>query len=201
MNELSHFDDEGASRMVDVGAKEVTKRAARASGLVRMAAETLALIRDKKLAKGDVLEVARLAGIMAAKRTADLIPLCHPLALESVSIGFEFPDERTVRIEATAEITAKTGVEMEALTAVSVAALTIYDMCKAVDRGIEIDAIRLEEKSGGRSGHFTREAYMMRGTGVSPVDHRRDAGATSTAARRAFLRAFRSTRRRNRARR
>ena len=157
MNELSHFDDDGASRMVDVGAKEVTHRVARASGLVRMAAETLALIRDKKLAKGDVLEVARLAGIMAAKRTADMIPLCHPLALESVSIGFEFPDERTVRIEATAEITAKTGVEMEALAAVSVAALTIYDMCKAVDRRIEINAIRLEEKSGGRSGHFTRD--------------------------------------------
>ena len=157
MNELSHFDDDGASRMVDVGAKEVTHRVARASGLVRMAAETLTLIRDKKLAKGDVLEVARLAGIMGAKRTADLIPLCHPLALESVSIRFEFPDERTVRIEATAEITAKTGVEMEALAAVSVAALTIYDMCKAVDRGIEINAIRLEEKSGGRSGHFTRD--------------------------------------------
>ena len=157
MNELSHFDDDGASRMVDVGAKEVTHRVARASGLVRMAAETLALIRDKKLAKGDVLEVARLAGIMGAKRTADMIPLCHPLALESVSIRFEFPDERTVRIEATAEITAKTGVEMEALAAVSVAALTIYDMCKAVDRGIEINAIRLEEKSGGRSGHFTRD--------------------------------------------
>ena len=143
--------------MVDVGDKEVTKRVARASGLVRMAAETLALVRDKKLAKGDVLEVARLAGIMASKRTADLIPLCHPLALESVSIGFEFPDEQTVRIEATAEITAKTGVEMEALTAVSVAALTIYDMCKAVDRGIVIDAIRLEEKSGGRSGNYSRE--------------------------------------------
>jgi len=158
MNQLSHFDDDGASRMVDVGEKEVTKRVARASGLVRMAAETLALIRDKKLAKGDVLEVARLAGIMAAKRTSDLIPLCHPLALESARIGFEFPDERTVRIEATAEITAKTGVEMEALTALCVAALTIYDMCKAVDRGIVIDAIRLEEKSGGRSGHFMREA-------------------------------------------
>ena len=157
MNELSHFDDDGASRMVDVGEKEVTHRVARASGLVRMAAETLTLIRDKKLAKGDVLEVARLAGIMAAKRTGDLIPLCHPLALESVSIGFEFPDERTVRIEATAQITAKTGVEMEALVAVSVAALAIYDMCKAVDRGIEIDAIRLEEKSGGRSGHYRRE--------------------------------------------
>lgn len=158
MNELSHFDDDGASHMVDVGAKQVTNRVARASGLVRMAAETLTLIRDKKLAKGDVLEVARLAGIMGSKRTADLIPLCHPLALESVSIGFNFPDERTVRIEATAEITAKTGIEMEALTAVSVAALTIYDMCKAVDRGIEIDAIRLEEKTGGRSGHYRREA-------------------------------------------
>ena len=143
--------------MVDVGEKQVTRRIARASGLVRMAAETLTLIRDKKLAKGDVLEVARLAGIMATKRTADLIPLCHPLALESVSIGFEFPDERTVRIEATTKITAKTGVEMEALTAESVAALTIYDMCKAVDRAMEIGTIRLEEKSGGRSGRFTRE--------------------------------------------
>ena len=157
MNELSHFDDDGASRMVDVGEKQVTRRIARASGLVRMAAETLTLIRDKKLAKGDALEVARLAGIMATKRTADLIPLCHPLALESVSIGFEFPDERTVRIEATTKITAKTGVEMEALTAESVAALTIYDMCKAVDRAMEIGTIRLEEKSGGRSGRFTRE--------------------------------------------
>jgi len=154
---LTHFDDSGASRMVDVGDKPVTRRVARASGRVRMQASTLALIRDRKLAKGDVLEVARLAGIMAAKRTGELIPLCHPLPLESVSVSFTFPDETTVAIEATAQVTAKTGVEMEALTAVSVAALTIYDMCKSVDRAMEIDGIRLEEKSGGRGGQFRRQ--------------------------------------------
>jgi cyclic pyranopterin phosphate synthase len=121
-----------------------------------MAAETLALIRDKKAAKGDVLEVARLAGIMAAKRTADLIPLCHPLPIESVTIEFKYHDEKTLGIEAVAQIEAKTGVEMEALTAASVAALTIYDMCKSVDRGMTIDRIQLEEKSGGRSGHWKR---------------------------------------------
>jgi cyclic pyranopterin phosphate synthase len=156
MNELSHFDESGASRMVDVGGKPVSRRLARASGLVRMAAETLALIRDKKAAKGDVLEVARLAGIMAAKRTAELIPLCHPLPLESVAIDFTFADERTLGIEATVEVEAKTGVEMEALTAVSVAALTVYDMCKSVDRGIALERVQLEEKSGGRSGHWQR---------------------------------------------
>lgn len=158
MSELSHFDSTGASRMVDVGDKQATRRVARASGLVRMAAETLALIRDKRAAKGDVLEVARLAGIMATKRTADLIPLCHPLQLESVTIDFTFLDERTLRIEATVQVEAKTGVEMEALAAVSVAALTVYDMCKAVDRGIAIERIQLEEKSGGRSGHWQRDA-------------------------------------------
>src|SRR5215831_1223690 len=125
MSDLTHFDEKGASRMVDVGDKQVTRRVARASGVVRMAAETLTLIRDKKAAKGDVLEVARLAGIMATKRTADLIPLCHPLPVESVKIDFTFPDERTLCIEATIQIEAKTGVEMEALTAVSVAALTV----------------------------------------------------------------------------
>ena len=156
MSELTHFDSSGASRMVDVGGKQVTRRIARASGLVRMAAETLALIRDKRAAKGDVLEVARLAGIMATKRTADLIPLCHPLQLESATIDFAFVDERTLRIEATVHVEAKTGIEMEALTAVSVAALTVYDMCKSVDRGITIDQIQLEEKSGGRSGTWTR---------------------------------------------
>jgi len=158
MDKLSHFDESGASRMVDVGDKQVARRVARASGLVRMAAETLTLIRDKKAAKGDVLEVARLAGIMATKRTADLIPLCHPLQLESVTIDFELLDERTLRIEATVQVEAKTGVEMEALTAVSVAALTVYDMCKAVDRGTTIERIQLEEKSGGRSGHWHRDA-------------------------------------------
>jgi cyclic pyranopterin phosphate synthase len=158
MHELSHFDPSGASRMVDVGDKAVTRRTARASGQVRMAAETLALVRDKRAAKGDVLEVARLAGIMAAKRTADLIPLCHPLPLESVTIDFTFVDEQTLRIEATVQVESKTGVEMEALTAVSVAALTVYDMCKRVDRGMSIQRIQLEEKSGGRSGHWQRDA-------------------------------------------
>jgi cyclic pyranopterin monophosphate synthase len=156
MTDLSHIDERGQSRMVDVGGKPVGERIARASGLVRMAPDTLALIRDRKLAKGDVLEVARLAGIMAAKRTAELIPLCHPLPLDAVTIDFDFPDESTVRITAEARVTARTGVEMEALTAVSVAALTIYDMCKGIDRGMTIAEIRLEEKSGGRSGHWQR---------------------------------------------
>ena len=154
---LTHFDDTGDSRMVDVGDKTVTRREARARGFVNMGAETLRLIRDRQLAKGDVLAVAQLAGIMAAKRTGELIPLCHPLPLESVSITFDFPDDRTVQIDATAAVTAKTGVEMEALTAVSVAALTIYDMCKSADRAMTIERISLEEKSGGRSGHFRRK--------------------------------------------
>ena len=154
---LTHFDDSGASRMVDVGEKAVTARTARASGRVVMQPETLRRIKDRGFAKGDVLEVARLAGIMAAKRTGDLIPLCHPLPLDGVTVSFAFPDEQTVTIETEVRVTAKTGVEMEALTAVSVAALTIYDMCKAIDRGIVISEIRLEEKSGGRSGHFVRE--------------------------------------------
>jgi cyclic pyranopterin phosphate synthase len=158
MQKLSHFDESGASRMVDVGQKAVSRRLARASALVRMAAETVSLIRDKKAAKGDVLEVARLAGIMAAKRTAELIPLCHPLPLESVAIDFTFVDDRTLRIEAIVHVDAKTGVEMEALTAVSIAALTVYDMCKSVDRGMSIERVGLEEKSGGRSGHWRRDA-------------------------------------------
>jgi cyclic pyranopterin monophosphate synthase len=157
MSELSHFDAHGASRMVDVGAKAVTERTARASGFVRMAATTLRHIRDKSLAKGDVLEVARLAGIMAAKRTDELIPLCHSLPLDGATIEYSFPDETSVRIEATVKVTARTGVEMEALTAVSVAALTIYDMCKAVDRAMVIAEVALEEKTGGRSGHFKRK--------------------------------------------
>lgn len=155
-NPFTHFDDQGASRMVDVSDKPVTPRVARASGLIRMSAETQQLIRDRRLAKGDVLEVARLAGIMAAKRTADLIPLCHPLSLDSILISFEFPDDTTVRVETVVSVTAKTGVEMEALTAASVAALTVYDMCKGVDRGLVIERIQLEEKQGGRSGHFRR---------------------------------------------
>jgi cyclic pyranopterin phosphate synthase len=157
MGELSHFDDQGASRMVDVSGKSVTSRTARASGLVRMAPATLSLIRDRRLAKGDVFEVARLAGILAAKRTGELIPLCHPLGLDSVELTFAAVDPGTVRIEATVKVEARTGVEMEALTAVSVAALTVYDMCKAVDRRMVIDQVQLEEKAGGRSGRFLRD--------------------------------------------
>jgi cyclic pyranopterin phosphate synthase len=157
MSTLSHFDESGASRMVDVGGKAETNRTARASALVRMQPATLALIRDKQLAKGDVLEVARLAGIMAAKKTADLIPLCHPLPLTSVKLEFTFPSEDALRVEATVAVFARTGVEMEALTAVSVAALTVYDMCKAADRAMTIESVRLEEKDGGRSGHFVRD--------------------------------------------
>jgi cyclic pyranopterin phosphate synthase len=156
MADLTHFDDHGASRMVDVGEKAVTTRVARAEGRITMKPETLMRIRDRGFAKGDVLEVARLAGIMAAKKTADLIPLCHPLPLDAVTLAFDFPDRQSVWIEATVKVTARTGVEMEALTAVSVAALTIYDMCKAVDRGMAIEAVRLVEKSGGRSGHWAR---------------------------------------------
>jgi cyclic pyranopterin monophosphate synthase len=157
MSPLSHFNEAGASRMVDVGAKETTHRNARAAGLVTMQPETLRLIVDRKLAKGDVFEVARLAGIMAAKRTSDLIPLCHPLGLDAAEVDFEVVDERTIRIEARTRVHGRTGVEMEALTAVSVAALTIYDMCKAVDRGMTIGPMHLVEKSGGKSGHYVRE--------------------------------------------
>ena len=157
MGELSHFDADGASRMVDVGDKPVSRRLARASAAVRMAPETLALILERKTEKGDVLEVARLAGIMAAKRTADLIPLCHPLTIDAVTVDFTSPDRQTLVIGGTVAVEAKTGVEMEALTVVSVAALTVYDMCKSVDRGITIENIQLEEKSGGRSGHWLRD--------------------------------------------
>jgi cyclic pyranopterin phosphate synthase len=156
MSQLSHFDETGASRMVDVGGKTVTERRARAVAFITMAPQTLELIRDRKLTKGDVFEVSRLAGIMAAKRTADLIPLCHPLALDAVEVSFEPVDERTVKIEATASNQARTGVEMEALCAVSVAALTVYDMCKAADRAMTIGPIGLVEKSGGKSGEFQR---------------------------------------------
>ena len=154
---LTHFDESGAARMVDVGDKPETQRVATASAVVRMAADTLALVRNRALAKGDVLEVARLAGIMGAKKTADLIPLCHPLPLTSVKLDFAFDDDTSVRISATAKVSSRTGVEMEALTAVTVAALTVYDMCKAVDRGMTIEAVRLEAKSGGQSGDFRRE--------------------------------------------
>jgi|SRR5581483_7144814 len=156
MATLSHFDEHGASRMVDTSGKGETLRQARASGRVRMAAATLQLIRDRKLAKGDVLEVARLAGIMAAKKTPDLIPLCHPLAISAVTVDFTFTGDDVLDIEATVKLVGRTGVEMEALTAVSIAALTVYDMCKAVDKSMTIEQIRLEAKSGGKSGSFTR---------------------------------------------
>jgi cyclic pyranopterin phosphate synthase len=156
MTELSHFDERGASRMVDVSAKPETLREARASGLVRMAPATAVLIRDRALSKGDVLETARLAGIMAAKRTGDLIPLCHPLPITGATLDFVWDADDLLRIEATVRVFGRTGVEMEALTAVSVAALTVYDMCKAVDRVMSIERIRLEEKSGGRGGAFRR---------------------------------------------
>lgn len=156
MAELTHFDSQGASRMVDVSGKDQTLRLARASGLVHMTPATLALIVDRRVAKGEVLEVARLAGIMAAKRTGELIPLCHPLGLDSVELSLAPCGSGTVRIEATVKVVGRTGVEMEALTAVTVAALTVYDMCKSVDRAMTIDQIQLEEKSGGRSGAYRR---------------------------------------------
>jgi cyclic pyranopterin phosphate synthase len=154
---LTHFDESGASRMVNVGAKAVTARRAVASGRVSVQAETLQLITNKSVSKGDVFEVARLAGIMAAKRTPELIPLCHSLGLDSVDIDFAVLDPTTIEIRATVTVESKTGVEMEAMMAVSVAALTIYDMCKAVDRGISLGPIYLVEKSGGKSGHFRRD--------------------------------------------
>jgi cyclic pyranopterin phosphate synthase len=142
--------------MVDVGAKPVTERMARASGRITMAAETLRTILDRGLSKGDVIEVARLAGIMAAKKTSELIPLCHSLGLDSVSIDLRPVDDATLSIESTVRVQGRTGVEMEALMAVTVAALTVYDMCKSLDRGMTIGPFSLLEKSGGRSGHFVR---------------------------------------------
>lgn len=156
MSKLSHFDEQGASRMVDVGRKRITRRLARAGATVEMKPETLRLIVDKKLQKGDVFEVARLAGIMAAKRTDSLIPLCHPLPIENVRVDFRVAGN-SVEVTAEAQVTGKTGVEMEALTAASVAALTIYDMCKAADKGIVISDIKLLEKSGGKSGKYKRK--------------------------------------------
>ena len=154
-DELTHFDKDGKAAMVDVGDKAVTERVATASGTVFMRPETLALVMEGRAAKGDVLGVARLAGIMAAKRTPDLVPLCHPLALTSVSVDLACdPARKAVDITATCRLKGRTGVEMEALTAVSVAALTVYDMCKAVDRGMRISDIRLIHKSGGKSGTY-----------------------------------------------
>ena len=153
---LSHFDSDGASRMVNVGAKQPTRRVARASGRVIMKPETLELIQNKTISKGDVFEVARLAGIMAAKKTDSLIPLCHGLPLEGIELHLNVERGSAVTIDARVETMAKTGVEMEALVAVSTAALTLYDMCKSVDREIVVERIQLEEKSGGKSGHFIR---------------------------------------------
>ncbi|MEI8378664.1 MAG: cyclic pyranopterin monophosphate synthase MoaC [Planctomycetota bacterium] len=154
MSELTHFDEHGSSRMVDVGAKEVTHRLARAENFVVMQPETLQLILAHRVKKGDVLEVARLAGIMATKRTADLIPLCHPLGIDGVDVILTPIEPGTIWIEASVRVHGRTGVEMEALTAVTVAGLTVYDMCKAVDRGMTLGPARLLEKSGGKSGHY-----------------------------------------------
>jgi cyclic pyranopterin phosphate synthase len=155
MADLTHFDTEGNARRVDVSAKGETERIAVACATVTMRPETLKLIQDKAVKKGDVLAVAQLAGIMAAKRTPELIPLCHPLALTSVQVTLRCDTARSaVDIEATCKLTGKTGVEMEALTAASVAALTVYDMCKAADRGMVISDIRLVHKSGGKSGTY-----------------------------------------------
>jgi cyclic pyranopterin phosphate synthase len=151
--QFTHFDAAGQAQMVDVGGKDVSKRVARAGGRILMQPDTLALIREGRASKGDVLGVARIAAIQAAKRTAELIPLAHPLPLTHVAVEFTLEDG-ALAIEVTAETLDRTGVEMEALTAASVGLLTVYDMCKAVDRGMRIEGIHLVEKSGGRSGHF-----------------------------------------------
>lgn len=157
MSKLTHLDDQGAAHMVDVGAKEVTRREATATALVRMQPATMALLEAGGHKKGDVLAVARVAGIQAAKKTPDLIPLCHSLMLDAVSVDFELRVASSeVLVRATCGLSGKTGVEMEALTAASIAALTIYDMCKAVDRGMEIGPVTLEHKSGGNSGDWRR---------------------------------------------
>jgi cyclic pyranopterin phosphate synthase len=156
MSKLTHLDDKGQARMVDVSAKDVTTRLATARGRITMTTETLAMITEGRAKKGDVLAAARIAGIMAAKKTHELIPLCHPLLISGVSVDFT-PDMKasSIEVEATVKIEGKTGVEMEALTAVSVACLTIYDMCKSADRAMRIGDIRLVEKSGGKSGHYS----------------------------------------------
>lgn len=155
MTGLTHVDEKGDARMVDVGGKPETKRLAVASARVRTNPEVIQAIKDQSIAKGDVLAVARISGIMAAKRTADLIPLCHPLALDAVAIEISLESD-SVEISARVECTGRTGVEMEALTAASVSALTVYDMCKAMDRSMVIEHVQLEEKQGGKSGHFQR---------------------------------------------
>jgi len=158
MSDLTHFNPAGEAHMVDVGSKDVTKRAAIAEGKILMLDKTLDLILQGNNKKGDVLGIARIAGIMAAKRTADLIPLCHPLALTRVTVDFKIlEDDIAVECRAQVETSGQTGVEMEALTAVQIALLTIYDMCKAIDRGMLMTDIRLLEKVGGKSGHWVRE--------------------------------------------
>ena len=155
---LTHIDQSGNASMVDVSAKPDTERIAVATGSVAMQSETLRLVADNAFDKGDVLAVARIAGIMGAKQTSSLIPLCHPLPLSRIAVDFDLDtDASAVRINAEAKTTGKTGVEMEALTAVSIAALTIYDMCKAVDRGMRIEAVRLTRKSGGQSGDYRND--------------------------------------------
>ena len=155
--ELTHFNDEGRAHMVDVGEKPRTKRIARAQARVYLAPETFRLVRDGGMKKGDVLAVAQVAGIMAAKKNSELIPMCHPIAITSADISFELDAERhTITISAEVGCTGETGVEMEALTGVSTALLTIYDMCKAVDKGMELGEIHLVEKTGGKSGHYIR---------------------------------------------
>ena len=157
-NGLTHFDRDGKAAMVDVSEKNETHRTARARGSIRVSREVMDAILAGTAEKGDVLGAARIAGIMAAKKTSELIPLCHPLMITKVSVDFE-PKSEELRVDAvcTAKVCGKTGVEMEALTGVSVALLTIYDMCKAIDKGMEITDIRLEEKTGGKSGHYARE--------------------------------------------
>ena len=158
MSRLTHLDDQGAARMVDIGDKAVTERIAVAAAVVSMQAHTMALLEQGAHEKGDVLAVARIAGIQAAKKCAELVPLCHPLMLTSVEVDFELePAANCVNIKARCKVSGKTGVEMEALTAASVAALTIYDMCKAVDRGMEIHGIMVLHKEGGKSGTWRRE--------------------------------------------
>lgn len=154
MNRLTHLDEQGQARMVDIGGKQPTKRQAVATGRIRMIPQALAAIREGDTPKGDVLAAARIAGIMAAKKTGELIPLCHPLALDAVTLDFAF-EEGALRATATASLTGKTGVEMEAMTATSIALLTIYDMAKALDKGMVIEEIRLLSKSGGKSGDST----------------------------------------------
>lgn len=155
LGDLTHFDERGSAQMVDVGDKQDTKRIAIATGRIAMQPETIAVVREGRAAKGDVLGVAQVAAIMAAKKTHEIIPMCHPLMLTKINVAFEVEDDG-IGITAQVETTGKTGVEMEALTAVSAAGLTIYDMLKAIDRGMVIDAIRLESKEGGRSGVWTR---------------------------------------------